>query len=172
MVQGISIRMVMDYVSKKKGIEGLNALMEEANKKSVIFMKESDIKPSENYPGYYLARVLDAAVKVLGDKEEIEEMGEYFGSRMNVSFKTLFGRYPPKKSVQSMVIYMRKYLPIFHTGYRSITKKTYWLGISKLKDEYKPFVDGIAKTMFERHGGIKEIKKSVSPGKMEYVLKF
>ncbi len=172
MVKGVSIRIIMDYVSKKRGIEGLNLLLEEVNRKRVLFMKESDIRPNENYPGYYLARVLDAAIKVLSDEEEIQDMGESFGDEMDVSFKSFLGRYPPRKSLQVMVIAFRKYLPIFHTGYRSITKKTYWLGISKMKEEHKPFIDGVAKSIFKKHGGIQEIKKSAGPGKLEYVLKF
>ncbi len=172
MVLGVSLRFVMEYVSKKKGIEGLNALINEANKKRVIFMHESDIKPYENYPGYYLARILDAAVKVLEDKEQLEEMGRYFGENMNVSFKGLLGRYPPRTSVQIMVVAMRKYLPIFHTGYRTITSNAYWFLVSKLKKEYFPFIEGILKSLFEKHGGIRDIKKVYGKDRIEYTLKF
>jgi len=172
MVMGISLRFIMEYVSKKKGIEGLNALLDEANKKRVIFMRESDIKPYENYPGYYLARVLNAAIKVLGDKEQIEDMGRYFGENMDVSFKGFLGRYPPKTSVQIMVVAMRRYLPIFHTGYKTLTSNAYWLLISKLKKDYYPFIEGIMKALFEKHGGIRDIKKVYGLDRIEYTLKF
>jgi len=171
MVMGESIRMVMDYVSKKKGIEGLNSLIDEVNRKSVIFVKESDIKRNEKYPGYYLARVLDASAKIFTD-EEMREMGEYFGSNMDISFNSFLGLYPPRKSVQIMVIGMRRYLPILHTGYRTITRRTYWIGVSKLRERYAPFVDGVMKSMFERHGRIAEVKKNPSQDRMEYILKF
>ncbi len=172
MVMGISLRFIMEYVSKKKGIEGLNGLIDEVNKNRVLFMRESDIKAHENYPGYYLARVLDAAVKVLGDDEQVEEMGRYFGNNMDVNFRSLLGRYPPKTSVQIMVVAMRRYLPIFHTGYRTITGNAYWLLVSKLKKNYFPFIEGIMKSLFEKHGGIRDIKKIYGKDRIEYTLKF
>ncbi len=171
MVQGTSIRLILDYVSKKKGIEGLNKLRDIVNKERVIFMKESDIKAGENYPGFYLVRILDAAVEILEDNE-IEDMGKYFGEHMDVSFRGVLGRYPPKKTMQNMVLVIRKYLPIFHTGYKSITSKSYWLLISKLKKEYYPFVDGMVKSLFEKHGGISEVKKAYGEDRVEYTLKF
>ncbi len=171
MVQGTSIRLILDYVSKKKGIEGLNSLRDMVSKERVIFMKESDIKPNENYPGHYLAKVLDATTKIF-DENELQEMGKYFGENMNVSFKGILGRYPPKKTMETIVITMRKYLPIFHTGYKSITSKSYWLLVSKLKKEYYPFIDGITQALFEKHGGIREVKKAHEEDRIEYTIKF
>jgi len=171
MVQGISIRLILDYVSKKKGIEGLNSLRDEVNKERVVFMKESDIKPNENYPGHYLAKVLDATAKIL-DESELQEMGKYFGEHMDVSFKGILGRYSPKKTMETMVLVMRKYLPIFHTGYKSITSKSYWLLVSKLKKEYYPFIDGIVQALFDKHGGIREVKKAYQGDRIEYTIKF
>ncbi len=171
MVQGTSIKMVLDYISKKKGIEGLNALRDRVNKDRVIFMKESDIKAGENYPGFYFARILDAAVEIL-EENEVEDMGKYFGEHMNVSFKGLLGRYPPKKTMQTMVLAIRKYLPIFHVGFKTITSKSYWLLISKIKKSYYPFIDGMVKALFEKHGGIREVKKAVEENRVEYTLKF
>ncbi len=171
MVQGASIRLIIDYVSKKKGIEGLNALRDIVNKDRVIFMKESDIKHNENYPGHYLAKILDATVKIF-DENELQEMGKYFGERMDVNFKGIFGKYPPKKTMENIVLVIRKYLPIFHTGYKSITSKSYWLLVSKLKKEYYPFIDGITQALFEKHGGIREVKKAYEEDRIEYTLKF
>ncbi len=171
MVQGASIRLIIDYVSKKKGIEGLNALGDIVNKDRVIFMKESDIKHNENYPGHYLAKILDATVKIF-DENELQEMGKYFGEHMDVNFKGILGKYPPKKTMENIVLVMRKYLPIFHTGYKSITSKSYWLLVSKLKKEYYPFIDGITQALFEKHGGIREVKKAYEEDRIEYTLKF
>ena len=171
MVKGTSIKLILDYVSKKKGIEGLNSLRDMVNKERVIFMKESDIKSNENYPGHYLAKVLDATAKIF-DENELQEMGKYFGENMDVNFKGILGRYPPKKTMENIVLTMRKYLPIFHTGYKSITSKSYWLLVSKLKKEYYPFIDGITQVLFEKHGGIREVKKAYEEDRIEYTLKF
>ncbi len=172
MVMGESIRIVMDYVAKKKGVEGIKGMIDKINKKSVIFTDEKDIKSNKRYPGYYLARVLKSAVEVLGDEKKVEEMGSYFGSEMNLKFRGFFGSYNPRKSTQYIVIYMRKYLPIFHTGYRSMSENTYWLGVSKLDNIEIPFINGVMTKIFERHGGIKDVKKKISEGKIEYVIKF
>ncbi len=171
MVQGTSIRLIIDYVSRKKGIEGLKSLRDLVNKDRVIFMKESDIKHNGNYPGHYLAKVLDAATKIF-DENELKDMGKYFGERMDITFKGILGRYPPKKTMENIVIGMRKYLPIFHTGYKSITSKSYWLLVSKLKKEYYPFIDGIMSALFEKHGGVREVKKAYEENRVEYTLKF
>ncbi len=167
----MSIKFIIDYVSKKKGIEGLNKLKDMVNEKRVIFMKESDIKPYENYPGYYFARVLEAATNIL-DENELLDMGKYFGENIDVSFGNVLGKYPPKKTMETLVLVMRKYLPIFHTGYRSITTKSYWLLVSKLKKEYYPFIEGVLQSLFEKHGRINEVKKAYGEDRVEYTLKF
>ncbi len=170
MVMGISIRMVIDYVSKKKGVEGLKKFLDEVNSKGVLYIKSSEIKNKENYPGYYLLRTLNATLKVLSE-EQIKEMGEYFGENMNVSFRGLLGRVPPREAVQNIVIGMRRYLPIFHTGYRSKTKNTYWLVVSRVPKSLLPFIDGLMGKLFEKHGGVRDIKKLWGENKIEYTIK-
>ncbi len=170
MVMGISIRIIIDYVSKKKGVEGIKKFLDEVNSKGVLYMKDSEIKNKENYPGYYLLRTLNAAVKVLGE-EQIKEMGEYFGSRMNVNFIGLLGRVPPREAVQKIVIEMRRYLPIFHTGYRTKTKNTYWLVVSQIPKHLSPFIDGVMGKLFEKHGGIRDVKKLLGTDRIEYTIK-
>ncbi|NPA75982.1 MAG: hypothetical protein GXO25_07895 [Euryarchaeota archaeon] len=172
MVKGRSIRYIVDFVAKKRGIEGLNKLLDRVNSKSVIFTDIEDIKMDENYPSYYFIRALNAAVAVLKDKELIEAMGRYFGENMNFEFRGIAGPYPPKKSVQTMVIYTREALPVFHTGYRTITDSTYWLGVSKISKEIYPFINGFMTSMFEAHGHIADVKRTVSESKVEYILKF
>ena len=172
MVMGESMRLIMDYVVKKKGVEGLKSMIDEINSKSVIFTDEKEIKANKKYPSYYLIRTIKSAIKVLGDEKKVEEMGFYFGENMNLKFRGFFGTYNPKKSTQHIVIYMRKYLPIYHTGYRSMSENTFWLGVSKLNDDVIPFINGVMTKIFERHGGIKDVKKKILKGKIEYVIKF
>ena len=170
MVMGISIKMVIDYVSKKKGVEGLKKFLDEVNSKGVLYMKDTEIKNKGNYPGYYLLRTLNAAVKVLND-DQIKEMGEYFGSEMDVSFRGVLGKVRPREAVQNMVICMRRYLPIFHTGYRAKTKNTYWFVVSRVPKQLLPFIDGVMEKLFEKHGGIRDVKKSSGEDKVEYTIK-
>ncbi len=172
MVSGRYIRLIMDYVTKKKGVEGLKSLIDSVNKRKLIFTSEKDIVPGKNYPSHYLSRVLDASISVLGDNNLLREMGTRFGEEMEIKFEGLFGRYPPKKSVQKMVISMRKSLPMFHTGYRTLSKNTYWLVVSKIKKDHTSFVDGVIAKLFERHGGITSVKKRIFTGKIEYTVKF
>ena len=170
MALGISIRIVIEYVSKKKGVEGLKKFFDFVNERSVIFTKESEINPKGKYPGYYLARALKAASRVLGE-EQMEDFGRYFGERMNINFRGLLGRLPPKTCVQLIVLNMRKYLPIFHTGYRTISKRVYWLIISKLPKELIPFINGIMTYLFEKHGGVRDIQKTVKEDRIEYTVR-
>ncbi len=170
MVLGISIRMVIDYISKKRGVEGLKKFFDAVNEKGVIFTKESDIDPKQKYPGYYLARALNAAYRVLGE-EQMEDFGRYFGERMNVNFKGLLGTLPPRTCVQLIVLNMRKYLPIFHTGYRTISRRVYWLLVSKLPKELIPFINGIMTYLFEKHGGVRDIQKIVKEDRIEYTIR-
>ncbi|MCD6276531.1 MAG: hypothetical protein J7J42_07320 [Thermoplasmata archaeon] len=170
MALGISIRIIIDYISKKKGVEGLKKFFDEVNAKSIIFTRESDINPRENYPGYYLARSLNAAYAVLG-KEGMEDLGRYFGERMNVSFRGLLGRCSPKTCVQNIVFHMRKYLPILHTGYRTISRRVYWLIVSKIPENQISFVNGIMSYLFEKHGGVRDVQKTIGKNKIEYTIK-
>ena len=172
MVMGESIRIVIDYVTKKKGVEGIKKMMDKINAKSVIFMDESRINPHKKYPGYYFARTLKAAVNTLGDEALVEEMGSYFGDKMNLKFGGFFGKYNPRRSTQEIVISMRKYLPIFHTGYRSLSESTYWLLVSKVDKDITPFINGVVTKIFEKHGGIKEVNKKILDRRIEYVIKF
>ncbi len=170
MVLGISIRMVMEYISKKKGVEGLKKFFDYVNEKSVLFTKESDIDAKAKYPGYYLSRSLMAAYRVLGD-DMMEDFGRYFGERMNISFRGLLGRLPPRTCMQLIVFNMRKYLPIFHTGYRTISKRVYWLVVSRLPKELMGFINGIMSYLFEKHGGVRDIQKSVGEDRIEYTVR-
>ncbi len=172
MVKGSSIRNIMDFVAKKRGVEGLNKLIEKANEKNIIFTSDRDIVSDKEYPAYYFIRVLNGAVSVLGKEELIEEMGRYFGEQTNMNFRGITGLYPPKKSVQTMVIYTRQTLPVFHTGYRTITDSTYWFGVSKISQSILPFIDGFVKTMLESHGHVADVKKTVKDNAVEYILKF
>ncbi len=172
MVSGKYIRVIMDYVTKKKGVEGLKKLINEANEKKLMFTSEKDIIPGKNYPISYLAKIIDSAISVLDDKNLIREMGTMFGEEMEIKFEGLFGKYPPKKSVQKMVVAMRKSLPMFHTGYRTLSENTYWLIVSKIKKSHISFVDGVVTKLFERHGKITDVKKKISTGKIEYTVKF
>ncbi len=172
MVKGASIKYIMEFVTKKRGVEGLNKLIEKSNENGILFTSERDIDPSKNYPARYFIRVLNASLSVLKDEELIEEMGKYFAEQINPNFRGLTGVYPPKKSMQTMVIYLRDTLPVFHSGYRTITENTYWLGVSKINRTIVPFVDGFVKSMIEAHGHVADVKKSVKESKIEYILKF
>ncbi len=172
MVSGKYIRLIMDYVTKKKGVEGLKTLIDTVNKKKLLFTSEKDIVPGKNYPSHYLARVLDAAISVLDDKNHIREMGGRFGEEIDIKFEGLLGKYPPKKSVQKMVVSMRKTLPMFHTGYRTLSENTYYLLVSKIRKAHVDFIDGVVTKLFERHGKIGDVKKKISTGKIEYTVKF
>ncbi len=172
MVKGASIQAIMDYITKKQGVEGLHRLMDAVNEREVLFTKESDIKKDNNYPAKYFTRVLNSAIKILEDESKIREMGRYFGEKATISFRGVTGRYPPRKSVQYMVIYSRENLPIFHTGYRTISENAYWIKVSKINRKIYPFVDGFFTYMFEVHGGIVDVKRSVGDNYVKYTLKF
>ena len=172
MVKGRLIRVIIDYVAKKKGVEGLKNLLDDVNKKSLLFTSERDIIPGKNYPTKYLERVINSAVEVLNDKKLVREMGELFGETMDIKFEGLFGRYPPRKSVQKIVITMRKNLPMLHTGYRTLSRNTYWLIVSKMRKEHMNFVDGVMAKLFERHGGIASVNKKAYGNRIEYTVKF
>ncbi len=172
MVKGNSIRLIIDYITKKRGVEGLHKLLDEINKKEILFTKETDIKNDENYPAKYFTRTLNSAIKILGDENLVKEMGKYFGEHISMSFKSVTGRYPPKKSVQYMVIYARENLPVFHTGYRTISENSYWIKTSRINKKIYPFIDGFFTHMFKTHGGIIEVKKNVTEDSVKYVLKF
>ena len=169
MVLGVTIRIIIEYISKKKGVEGLNKFFDEVNIKGILFTKESEINPRKNYPGYYLARSLKAAHAILGD--QIEDLGQYFGEKMNLSFRGLLGRQSPKKCIQLIVLNMRKYLPIFHVGYRTLSKRVYWLLISKVPEEQIPFVNGVISYLFKKHGGVRDVQKNVGRERIEYTIK-
>ncbi len=172
MVLGKSIHYVMDYVEKKKGVEGTHQLIDLVNQMSVIFTNIDEINTTENYPPHYFSRVLNAAIQILNDTKLVEEMGRYFGERISPSFKGIMGTYSPKKSVQYMVIYLRKFLPVFHSGYRSISKNTYWLKVSKINSQIYPFINGLVTYIFEVQGEIAEVKKSVGEREVKYIIKF
>ncbi len=172
MVKGRLIRVIIDYVAKKKGVEGVKNLLDKVNKKSLLFTSERDIIAGKNYPAEYLRRVIDSAIEVLNDKKLVRDMGSLFGESIEIKFEGLFGKYPPKKSVQKIVISMRKNLPIFHTGYRTLSKSTYWLMVSKMRKEHVYFVDGVMAKLFERHGGVSSVKKKVYGNRIEYTVKF
>lgn len=172
MVKGNSVRLIIDYVTKKRGVEGLHKIIDLVNEKEILFTKESDIKNDENYPAKYFTRTLNAAIKLLDNESLVREMGKYFGENISMSFKGVTGRYPPRKSVQYMVIYARENLPVFHTGYKTISENSYWIKVTRINKKIYPFIDGFFTHMFEVHGGIIDIKKSVSDDSVKYVLKF
>ena len=162
MVKGELIRLMMDFVAKKRGVEGLNRLVEKANEGEILFTKANDIKSGEDYPSKYYLRVLNAAIDVLDDESMVRALGRYIGESTGVSFRGITGRYPPRKSVQQMVIYSRKYLPVFHTGYRTISDgASYWIKVSKINSRVLPMVEGFMTYLFEAHGGVTDVKKEI-----------
>ncbi len=172
MVKGESIIMIMDFVTKKRGVDGLRTLIDRVNESEILFTKAQDIKSNENYPAKYMVRVLNAAQHVLNSESLLKDMGSYFANNINMSFKGVTGKYPPKKSVQQMVIYAREYLPIFHTGYRTMSDNTYWIRVTKISDAIYPFIDGFFTGMFEKHGGVVEVKRYRGESSVKYILKF
>ena len=172
MVKGELLKKMMDYVAKKRGVAGLNELIDNVNKKEVLFTKPEDIEHDKEYPSKYFVRVFNSALDVLGNEELIRAMGTYFADTTEMSFKGITGRYPPRKSVQHMVIYSREQMPVFHTGYRSMSESTYWIKVSKINKRAYPFVDGFFVKMFELHGGVTEVKRELSDDLVKYIIKF
>ncbi len=173
MVKGELMRMLMDFVARKRGVEGLNKVVEKANEKEILFTKESDIKPGKDYPSKFYIRILNATIDVLKDEELVRELGRHVGENAGVSFRGIAGRYPPRKSVQQMVIYSRKYLPVFHTGYRTISDgSSYWIKVSRINSRVLPMVDGFITYLFEVHGGVVDVKKDIGENYVRYVIHF
>lgn len=172
MVKGELLKKMLDYVAKKRGVAGLNELMDNVNKKEVLFTKPEDIVRDKDYPSKYFIRVFNSALEVLGDEELIRGMGTYFADTADMSFKGITGRYPPRKSVQHMVIYAREQMPVFHTGYRSMSESTYWVKVSKISKNIFPFVDGFFVKMFEIHGGVTDVKRELRDDSVKYIIKF
>jgi len=172
MVKGELLNKMMDYVAKKRGVAGLTKLMDNVNKKEVLFTKPEDIESDKEYPAKYFIKVFDSALEVLGDEELIRGMGTYFAETTNMGFKGITGRYPPRKSVQYMVIYAREQMPVFHTGYRSMSESTYWVRVSKISKDIYPFVDGFFVKMFEIHGGVADVKRELGIDSVKYIIKF
>ncbi len=171
-VKGSLIRNMLDFVAKKKGVEGLNRAIEKANEREILFTKPEDIKNDGDYPVKFYLRVLNAAIHVLQDDSLVREMGRYIGENARISFRGITGRYPPRKSVQQMVIYSRKYFPVFHTGYRTISEGSYWIKVSKINPKLYPFVDGFLTYLFEVHGGVVDVKKTMGDNFVKYTLRF
>ncbi len=172
MVKGYVLLRMMDYVAKKRGVDGLNRLVDKANENGILFTKPADIVEDKDYHSSYYMGVMNGAVQVLKDDSLLKGLGIYLAEKANINFRGITGHYPPRRSVQKMVLYARENFPVFHTGYRTMSEKTYWIRVSKINNKVYPIIEGFFVKMFEIHGGISNVKRETMDTAVKYYLKF
>lgn len=171
MVKGSALINMVEYVEKKKGINGLEILHNEVNKENLIIPQLKNINKSDEFSARYFERMLNASLKSLGSSEEtIHDFGYSYGTENGLGFGSKMLKLESfKKVLDYITASVQKNMPLFKVRSEDLSETTYVLKISNLSSkEQSIFVSGYIDSLISNIS--KKIQKKEEDVKSEKVI--
>ncbi len=175
MVKGSALINMVEYVEKKKGINGLQILHSEVNKENLIFPQLKNINKSDEFSARYFERMLNASLKSLGLSEEtIHDFGYSYGNDTGLGFGSKMLRLESsKKIVESITSSFSKYMPLFKIKAEDLSETTYVLKISNISSkEQSVFISGYVDSLLSNFPKKIQKKEEDTESEKKITLRF